>query len=319
MANLKYTTDLQTDVLFRAGEPTDGRSDYNDHVLALLNRAQSALALGGCEFAPDINEDWWWLRKDPPGTLVLQAPMETGTVTVTNNNAAVTFSSAPAVSAEGWFFRTTDDSDVFRVTSHVAGATGATLDSVFTGTTGSKTYTLFKTEYTLASDVLRIIGPMRGYADGLFDVDGCEVQALNRDYPLARIEKGRPDRFAPITETKVRFNRYGIDTEGALIRLEYDYLFRPVALAGDDNEEPAVPAQFRYLLADMALFWLYLVKDDNRDVKLSQIVARGIEAMKRENQKRKVVYGGNFGRIRARAASGDNRQVPRSESGFILG
>lgn len=318
MANLKYTTDLKTDVLFRAGEPTDGRSDYNDHVLELLNRAQNALALGGCEFAPEINEDWWWLRKDPPGTLVLQAPIETGTVTVTNNSNIVTFSDAPAASVAGWFFKTTTDSDVFRVTSHVAAAAGATLDSVFTGTSGSKTYTVFKAEYPLASDVLRIIGPMRGYADGTFDVDGCEAQALNRDYPLARIEKGRPDRFAPVTETKVRFNRCGIDTEGALIRLEYDYLFRPATLTGDDNEEPAVPQQFRYLLADMALFWLYLVKDDNRDAKLSQIVGRGIEGMKRENQKRKVVYGGNFGRISARGTQG-GKGVLRSESGFILG
>lgn len=318
MANFQYTTDIKSDVLFRAGEQTDGTSDYDALVLRYINRAQMAIALGGCEFAPEINEDWWWLRKDPPGVLTLQAPYEDGDVVVVNNSTTITFSVPPTFSASGWMFRSTNG-DVFRVISHVAGDPSATLDSVYTGLSGTYAYTLFKVEYTLASDCLRIVGAMRGYADGQFRIDGCESQSLDRDWPLGLIEQGRPSRFAPVTETKVRFNRCGVTTNGGLIRVEYDYLYRPADLTASVGEEPVVPKHFRYLLADMALFWLYLTKDDNRDQKLSQIAARGIEGMKRENDRKKVVYGTNFGRINARGGANADNAPLRTESGMIIG
>lgn len=318
MANLTLTSDIKSDVLFRGGEKTDGTSEFDAQVMRDINRAQKAVALGGSEFAPDIQESWWWLKKDPPGVLVVEAPYETGTVSVTNSNALILFSSPPAFSAKDWFFRT--DNDIFRIVAHTAGEASATLDTIYTGESGpTKDFRLFKLEYALAADVLRLAAPMRGYGDGYFEVDGCELMSLERDYPLGRIEKGRPDRFAMVTETKVRFNRMGIDTGGKLIRLEYDYLRQPPDLNGTNGEEPIVPKQFRYILADMALFWLLLNKDDNRDAKLAEIVTRGLSAMAMENRHRMTIYSRNFGRISPRGRTYPDRKPLRTESGFIVG
>lgn len=318
MANLRYTTDIKADVLFRGGEP-QANSSYDASVLEWINRAQTGLALGGLEFNETVQENWWWLRKDPPGVLVLQPPITTGTVAVTNNSSSVTFTNAPAVSTTGYFFKTDADSDTFRVSAHAANDTMATLDSVFTGETNTaKTYTLFKTEYTLADDVHRVIAPMRSYSDAELRVDGIELSAMDRDYPIALIEEGTPCKFAHISDQKVRFNRYGTANNGALLRLEYDYLRTPPTLTGEAGEEPIVPLRFRQILADIALFWLYLIKDDNRDVKLAEIVKLAILAMANEQRHRMPTYSTSFGRIMTRRPSGKPSRSIRTASGLTL-
>lgn len=320
MANLLYTTDLKADVLFRIGEPTDGSSDFDSKVLEYLNRALNTLALGGGEFNEDIQEDWWWLRQDPPGVLILQAPYETGTVAVTNNSDAITFSDPPTFTGAEWCLQIDGLNTVFRVTAHTASEASATLDSVYTGVTdAAASFTLFRVTYPVASNVFRIIAPMRGYAECPFEVDGTEVKAMDRDYPLARIEKGVPTHFAHVTETKVRFNRYGVDTNGGLLRVEYDYLFKPPDMAGTENEEPAVPRSYRRILADMAVFWLYLDKDDNRDVKLAELVKRGIRAMEFEHRHRVTSYSRHYGKLMPRGRRKTSIGVLRTESGHIIG
>src|SRR5512144_504520 len=114
------TAELLEDLLFRAGEPVDGTSDFKDAGLRYLNRAQQALALGGAEFEPSIQEDWWWLRKSPSGVLTLEPVYSTGTVAVANASAIVTFSSPPATSRTGNFFAVDGDSTRYRILSHTA-------------------------------------------------------------------------------------------------------------------------------------------------------------------------------------------------------
>ena len=61
MSNLQFSADILDDMLFRAGEPTDGTSEYESKALESLNRAYQALWMGGAELDTTINEDWWWL------------------------------------------------------------------------------------------------------------------------------------------------------------------------------------------------------------------------------------------------------------------
>src|SRR5262245_44852830 len=95
MANLQYTADILADALFRAGEPTDGNSDFADQALSYLNMAYMQICRGGAEIDPGVSEDWYWLRNDRPGVLILQPPITTLTVNATLGSTSATLSAAP--------------------------------------------------------------------------------------------------------------------------------------------------------------------------------------------------------------------------------
>lgn len=323
MANYTFSQDLVNDILFRAGEGTDGSSDFEAVALQYLNRAYQALVNGGSEIDPDVQEDWWWARKDPPGVLNLVSSITAGTVTVTNNSTTITFSSAPASSVAGYFFRVNDQPDVFRVAAHTGGSTSATLDAAYTGPNGAgKAYTLFKTEYALPSDLIRIISPMRIYQGSNHEVDGVELSSLERDWPIREIESGPPTQFAMTTETKVRFNKYGpVPTATPnMIRVEFDYIYRPADLTDSGSEEPVVPRQYRRMLSDIAVVFLFVDKNDDRASPISQVAKQGLQAMANEQRKRMVNYSRNYGRILARQERTNKHNRPlRTDSGVIIG
>ena len=232
MANLQYSADILDYALFHAGEPTSGTSDFEAQALIELNRAYRAIWLGGSEFAPDINEEWWWLRKTTPGVLTLEPSISSGTASVTNNSATVTMSAAPSPANDSdvgnWYFKVDGHGDVFVVSSQAS--TTLTLDSAYTGeTNGSANYKLFKMDYSLASDVLNVVAPMRVYQERYARVDGMELDSLEARWPLSRPEPGVPNAFAMIAEQEVRFNRYGGTSSTELMRVDYDYLYIPSA------------------------------------------------------------------------------------------
>src|SRR5438445_3836993 len=113
MANFTFTADLLTDVLFRAGEPTDGSSEFTTQAMIYINRAWEAIWMGGEEIDPTIREDWLWLRK--LGTFVLSAPITDGSVSTTKGNATITFSVPPTISVAGYYFRVKGWQDVYVV------------------------------------------------------------------------------------------------------------------------------------------------------------------------------------------------------------
>src|SRR2546427_8181060 len=217
MTTLTTNADIIRDVLFRAGEPTDGTSDFYTATIEYLNRAYRDIWMGGGALIEDMNEPWLWLKKDPPGTLTILPVINAGGVQTTNGSTAIVFSVVPAdysgnVSIAGRFFKVDDTPDVFRIASHTSGSTSATLDTPYTGVTsltGTQNYKVMALEYTLAADMLRVISPMRIYAQNKYEVEGVDLISLERDQPLSYIQSGVPTRFALVTESKVRFNKYG--------------------------------------------------------------------------------------------------------------
>lgn len=323
MSHYTNTCDLKVDVLWRAGEPTDGTSDFDATVLVYLNRVYRTLCNGGAELMPDIQEDWWWLRKSTPGILTLQPSYTTGTVTVTNNTTGIVFSTAPTFDADGWFLRVTGgNGDVFRIANHDASNVNATLDSEYTGESGDYAFTLFKLEYDTAADLLRPISPMRSYrADRCYEVAGVDLVALDRDYPIALADSGIPDRFAQADQNTVRFNRYGGTTATELIRLEYDYLYVPDDLVATTTSIPVVPLFWRHVLSDWATFWLLMDKNDNRADAIGLAAKNGLRAMAIENRHKQGAVGrGLIGSIQPRQDELARSRGPlRTSSGLILG
>jgi hypothetical protein len=322
MSNYTSSADLLDDILFRCGEPTDGTSDFNDAAIRYLNRAYQALWMGATELDPTIpNTLWWWLRAASPGTLTLKPIIETGTVTVTNNSTGITFTDAPAASVAGYHFQVDDHQDIFRISAHTAASASATLDSVYTGTgAAGKGYRLMKLEYTLATDLLSLIAPLRAYQDGRYEIGGMTARELDDRWPLPQVTTGVPKAFAMLAEQTIRFSHAGgADGSEDLIRVDYDYFAAPADLA-DNSTEPLVPRQYRRILSDFATGWLLTDKNDDRAQGAFSAARAGLQAMFRENRLRLSTMSREFGRIYTRAdRHGKSARVLRTESGHILG
>lgn len=327
MSSLQYTSELLDDLLFRAGELTaDGASDFEAEALRLLNRAYRSVCNGGSDLDPSVREDWWFLRKSTPGVLTLLPSITAGTASVTNNSTSVTLSSAPAVDCDNYFFQVTDgtSADVFRISAHTAASTSLTLDAVYTGTTGSgKSYRLWKGEYDLAGDVIRLVGPIRTFRPTHlslrnYEIRGMDLWDMEREYPLAIAEAGLPDRFAFVGETRVRFNRTGGTAATDLIRVEYDYIYRPAELTNSPSQEPVLPLERRSILVDYALALLLDSKDDDRATGVLEFARRGLLSMQLDNRHRMSMQNPNAGRVLTRPANSRTHPV-RTASGLIIG
>lgn len=297
MANYQFSADLVNDVLFRAGEPTDGTSDFENAALQYVNRAYQAIWLGGSELSPEINENWWWLLTE--ASFKMNPKITTGTVSVTNNSATITFSSAPAASVAGYHFLVTGVTETYKISAHTGGSATATIDLAYVGTTNaSASYTLLQVDYNLASDVLRLANPMRLTTANLagsaysrpgrkYQVLGLTNRQLEETSPLAEVSEAVPRFFAQMDEDTVRFNSY----PASAIRVDYLYLRRPADLTDSTTEEPAIPRQYRRLIADAALMFLFIDKNDDRTALMVQVVQQGIRAMAAENHAKLQVYG----------------------------
>lgn len=336
MANYTTSADLLDDILFRAGEPTDTSSDYYAAAIRYLNRAYQGIWRGGGELLPDVYEHWWWMQQYENGVLTLLPVFDDGTVIVTNGNATITFSSAPQrnsanISVEGWHFKADTHADVFIITTHTSGATSATLDSIYTGSTNTTAaFKAFRIDYQLASNVLELKSPMRAYQGS---VSGNQIEMVPDDilrskWPLEQIGSGVPVNYAriaraaaPLTSTPllhtVRFSHYGGTADTELMRIDYDFIASQTDLA-DDTAEPSVPREYRKILADWALFFLLQDKEDTKAPQAFQLAAAGLRQMALENRCAQVKQG-TRGRIYPRQSDRNRSKGPlRTETGLLI-
>ena len=281
MANLKFSSEILDDALSRANEPTDGTSDYEAQALIYLNRAYRALYMGGTEFDPEVNEDWWWMRTE--ASLIMNPNITTGTVKVTRDGSAITFSATPSVTIQDYHFKVNGHNDVFKISSFTTGTNAATIDTIYTGTSASTaSYNLMDFEYTLATGIIKVLSPMRIYGREDNDVKMISVGEIEAKYPMDTVTAGTPESFAMVTETTARFNRFASD----LTRVDYDCFVQPADLTDSGSEEPVVPLQYRHILADMTAFFILLDKDDTKAESVAAIAKAGIRAMAVENRSR---------------------------------
>lgn len=313
MSNLQFSSEILDDMLRRAGETTTGNSKYEARSLIYLNRAYRSLAQGGLEFDNKKVRDWWWLYTQ--SNVILQPIRNTGTVSVTQNNATATLSATVASDLDGYFFKVDGWPDVFKVSAHTAGSAALTLDSVYTGDTNAlATYTLWKLDYDLAADFARLVTPFRrqqSTADEVFGLDMREFQVQN---PISQMQTGVPDRFAFVDHNTVRFNAKG-DADGDYIRLDYFYIKTITDLTDSGSEEPAVPLQYRHVLADLGLYFLLLDKDDQKAQAILAQAKSGLMAMHTEQDSRGPRMGFP-GRIYPRGKQGRYGKQLQSSSGW---
>ena len=81
------------------------------------------------------DELWPWAQTPNPITLELLPEYITGTVSITKGTIAGTFSSAPAISLEGYHITMDGSEEVYQIGQHTAASTSFTLKSNFVDTT----------------------------------------------------------------------------------------------------------------------------------------------------------------------------------------
>lgn len=288
MANLAHTNDCLTYMYHRSGENAS-TPNFSANALLYLNLAHRDLSAGTCKLLPQIVATFPWAKSAQPKTLILQPSITTGTVSITQNNSSITFSSAPASSVAGYHIKFGSNETTYRIDSHTAGAASATLDSVVINTTApTSTYTLFKIDYTVgSSDILRIVDMFSsqidpGFGTGQYKLIAETEESLRRFFPT--ISSGLPTHFALLYYNEgtftVRFNKY-LDTT-SYRRLEAPYIPIPSDLTASDASIPLPPKHHRQTLCDLALYYLFQDKNDDKAQESYNAAGGGLLTMLKE-------------------------------------
>ena len=287
------TRELKEDVLFRASEPLSG-SKFDAQVISYLNRVYRTLATGASEFLPEYVEDWWWLRGE--AALNLDPVYSAGVIDVTEGSVDLVITPAPPDSMVGRRLIIPNAPDIPIVVGHSGGSVNAVLDQPWTGDTAvGVEYRLLKTVYTLSTAVQVLISPMIGHRQ-TERINGLSPERMDELWPLAKLKPGFPQAFALENENQVRFSHGGSD-EGRFIRVEYRY--RPMIqdLTDSPSSVPLVPSQWRHLLADFALTYLLIDKNDDRSNAVALAGRTGLGAMLKENRRRLAKMDSLAGKI----------------------
>lgn len=328
MANLRTSLDVLKDALFRAGENASPSSDYWTQALVYINRAYQSICSGGTELDPEVDESWWWLRKATPGVLILQPSINNITASIVSGGDTITYSAIPTdrlgnnVSLLGYMFSVSgDNGDVYRIISHTSGSTVATIDSQYTGIGGSGlAQRTIKFQYDLATDVKSIVGRMRCYQMGRFEIDYADIPAMRTNYPLATLPCGVPRLFSMVQEQTCEFSHYLGDNSTDVCRVEYDYLVVPDDLTADDNSVPLIPFQYVQILSDYVSFFILEDKDDSKSSDFLASAKSKLQAMAKESRRRAARTSNKVGKIQPRDPGGRWRDgPPRTQSGLIIG
>lgn len=328
MANLRTSTDILKDALWRAGENQTANSEYYTQAIIYLNRTYQSICSGGTEIDPEIDETWWWLRKSTPGVITLLPSINTIPASVTSGGTAITYDSPPVdrlgaqVSVQGYMFQVQgSNGDVYRIASHTSGATAATIDSPYTDVTqASASQRTIPFQYNLATDLKSIVGRMRAYQMNRYFIDYADIDSMRTTFPLYALPTGVPIMYSMIAEQRVEFSHYAGDDPSNTMRIEYDYLVVPDDLVDDNTTAPLIPFQYRQLLSDYVAFLILSDKDDNKNALFAQSAKSKLQAMSKEHRRRMAQSSNLTGKIQPRQADVKRFDFPlRTQTGLIIG
>lgn len=320
------TSEIIDYVLTESFEPTIATSEFRVLALDHLNRALKSIAVGGNEFLPTVNENWWWLRQDSAISMKrLENLVET--VTLTLGNTTNSFSSGPAASYQDYHIRIEGNRDTYKIVSHNASDTNFTLDQPWAGATISgATAEVFKIDY---DNVQMGIGPYTEMKINRnnYTVSYIDPQKLDQEWPLSRISGSDPTKFTVLSHNgtdntcTVRFNKFWrSDSSNQELLIRYRYLKMPDLLTDDTSSIPEIPFHYRHVLADAATFMLLDTKEDDRSQRILGRTQAGIKAMSVENRL-KQARSGRSGQILTRPKNTirDRDNTLRTETGLIIG
>lgn len=204
---------------------------------------------------------WNWLISD----FIIQtvADITTGTVAVTEGSATITFSSAPTDSVEDYEIQFEDTDDWYKIDTHTAASTSATLTTDFIGTTDSAAdYILRKVYYALPSTTGKIL-----------NIRQSRTKATLRYVPVRQLDRMIPDRTRTgtpewytisglNTDRTYRMELYPVPSEAMNLN---GRAYRIITEMTDDSDIPLIPEEYHGILVwDVLATYGYTFLDDTR-------------------------------------------------------
>src|SRR5215510_4954274 len=339
---------LKEDVIFRAGESSfTGVSQWSTKIIDYLNRAYTELGTGASSFLPEYVEDWWWRRVDV--AFLIEPVYNTGSVTISSGNV-ISFSTPPLnASYLGGRIRIFEEGAppaTYVINLHNLGDVNAQLDTNYMGTSGVPyQFQLMQTLYDIPEYVEPNAGANKTILEtinspmichGVQDrVLGVAPERMDELFPVDRLMPGMPQMFAlyeqtaktsigPLTASqyskgRVRFSHAG-RVDGKKLRLEASGRAKLTKLADDPSSIPLVPEEWRHVLADMALTYVFLDKNDDRANAAALGERTTLAAMLKENRRKATKINARMGHISPRQDKLMIAKGPlRTESGLIIG
>lgn len=307
MANSYSTQDIIKGALQRVGEKTDGTSPYHQLALKYVNKVYSAIIKGNSEFTPEVRQAWSWARLTK--AVVIPGFYQSGTVSLTTGSLNGTFSVAPTVSVQGYFFRVVNQPTFYTIASHTANSTAFTLDVAYIETSGSAlAFAALPLILNLGAGIMRLVSPLRIYVNRVLEFnegaeDMGEISLTDplpfwETYPLQLIKNDTPSKAAIIfrseTAFQVQLNKYPTSP----LRVDFDYIGIPKDLTDDSNSIPILPRDDRDALEIGASYYLFLDKKQKTDAdSFFQLTAAKINSMVLLEQSTQKFSGRAYGNI----------------------
>jgi len=186
-----------------------------------------------------------------------------GTVAVTPDSTTITFSIAPATSKTGYLFATDNYSEIYVIDAHTAGATTATLSTVYTGALATAaTFKVWTDVVALPTDCRETVEVLHSFYTQ--PMKGIGLQEMRRIVSEAPKRMGRPayystyDYFDPSSgDGETESDRYrlmrvypSIYENSTTLRIDY---VKEVTQLELDEDEPLMPIEDRNVLVYGAL------------------------------------------------------------------
>jgi len=225
----------------------------------------------------------WRLQNDIVQTVT---EITTGTVSITQDSAAITFSSAPTPSvATDYRIQFDDSDDWYDISAHTAGATAATLADPFLGTTnGTASYTLRKVYYDLPSDFGRMISMRQSRTD--VKLEPMDFRFMDKFLPDPT-EVAEPTNYqiiglkslSPVTGSTNQFRLVFHPTPNVRMNIDLRYYVKITALSADTDSPIFQEAWHSILIFDVLDRYAYTFLDDTRRNEVRAVKKELLEAM----------------------------------------
>lgn len=313
------TTELAQYTEKELGHQLSGSSSQRTDIVSHLDRAHKIVCAGGGflnydESGRRMRDDtvFSFARAQNPYVLTLIPEISTANVTATRNSTSVSFGADPnsGTSVAGYFLRVQNEQELYRIASHTAASTSAVLDGAYVGpaNVSAANCEILKLHYSLgSSDILRLVSPIRAFGD--YDkINLVDKAELTDQYPLQDTQIEFPSCAALIKEDAgtltLQFSSVPLDYE----RIEIDYVPIPTTL-DTTSSNPIIPAQFRLVLAHLAIYFMSIRNDDARAEKHLSIAQKMFRELVDWDEKLKASADSDYGRIMVKSSASSSRRL----------
>lgn len=211
-------------------------------------------------------------------TIQTVTDITTGTISVNSGSTSLTFSSGPAVSVTDYFIKFSTETSWYKISSHTAASTSATLATAYGGTSNlsAATYVLRKLFYSTSTPLVSILDVKKTVTGRFLE------SASARD----------TDVFLPLYWDTGEIYKYISSIPSSTGAIRISFLYSPssvenlqvrgivnLADLSSDTDTSLIPARWHSAVLDLASFYAFSSLDDTRAKDFLMRAEQMIQAM----------------------------------------